>query len=126
MAQIEHDVFLETSRQLPFVDGRHRMIHPSPVMTNHRTSVVLSGVLGLLCCFSLVACGGSQKKPEHQDDKLVPEETQERSRDQYGQQQMRMDELGMTTSEQSGARHENATRPVESEKYGKKKEKKRR
>lgn len=90
-------------------------------MAHRRTLVVFS----LVVFAAFVACGGSQKKPEHQDDKLVPEETQERSRDRYGQQQMRMDELGMSTSEQSGARHENATRPVESEKYGKKKDKKR-
>jgi hypothetical protein len=88
-------------------------------MTRHRFVLVF---LGSLATFS---CGGSQKKAEHHEDTLVPEETQERSRDQYGQQQMRMDELGMSTSEQAGTRHENATRPVESEKYGKNKDKKR-
>lgn len=82
-------------------------------------------VLAFLGSIALFACGGAQKKPEHHDDTLVPEETQERSRDQYGQQQMRMDELSMTPAEQAGARHENATRPVESEKYGKDKDKKR-
>lgn len=122
---MEHEALIASSWQFPFVDWRRRMIHPSAVMTLRRTSVVLSGAVGLLCCLSLFACGGSQKKPDHQDEKLVPEETQERSRDQYGQQQMRMDELGSTTSEQAAARHENATRPVESEKYGRKKDKKR-
>jgi outer membrane biogenesis lipoprotein LolB len=85
-------------------------------MTRHRF------VLAFLGSSFLFACGGAQKKPEHQhDDTLVPEETQERSRNQYGQQQMRMDELSMTPAEQAAARHDNATRPVESEKYGKEK-----
>lgn len=79
-------------------------------------------VLAFLGSLILFSCGGAQKKSEHSHrDTLVPEETQERSRNQYGQQQMRMDELSMTPAEQAAARHENAKRPVESEKYGKEK-----
>lgn len=96
------------------------MIHALLMMTLRQIAPAF------LCSFVFIACSGSQKNPEPKDDTLVPEETQERSRDRYGQQQMRMDELGSTTSEQAGVRHDNATRPVESEKYGKDKDKKRR
>lgn len=102
-----------------FVDCSRWMIHALLMMTFRQTALVFS------CALVFIACGGSQKKVERNDDTLVPEETQERSRDQYGKQQMRMDELGSTTSEQAATRHENATRPVKSEKYGRDKDKKR-
>lgn len=81
----------------------------------------------VLFCGSLllVACGGSQKGADHQDDKLVPEETQQRAGELQGRQDMMHDELGMTPADQAAQRHDNATRPVENPKYGRDKKKER-
>jgi hypothetical protein len=54
-------------------------------------------------------CASGKREP------LVPDETQQRSEDRYGQQSQMMNSLNQTPSEQAGARHENGTRPVERE-----------
>jgi len=64
----------------------------------------------LLSLFALVigACArGGQREP------LVPDETQRRSEERYGQQSQMMNSLNQTSAEQAAARHESATRPVE-------------
>ncbi len=43
----------------------------------------------------------------------VPEKTQKASEERYGEQQMSMQGLNETSSEQAAARHENSTLPVE-------------
>lgn len=60
--------------------------------------------LVLLAC----ACASGQKR-----DKIVPDENQRRSEEMYGQQAQTMNSLNQTPAEQAGARHENATRPIE-------------
>lgn len=73
-------------------------------------------LFSLLLCGGGVACASGHKKPQSSDrEKLVPEETQQRSKENYGRQGMSMDSLNMTPSEQAGMQHENATRPVERE-----------
>ena len=64
----------------------------------------------LACLLFLPACAGEGKR-----EPLVPEETQERSEELYGQQAQTMGSLNQTPAEQAGARHEAATRPVEPE-----------
>ncbi len=88
------------------------MIQPLTVMASRPPLVLFCGAL------LVASCGGSRKPPEHQDEKLVPEETQQRSGELQGRQDMMHDELGMTPSEQAGQRHHDATRPVENPKYG--------
>jgi len=43
----------------------------------------------------------------------VPKENQKTAHERYGEQQQMMNGLSQTPSEQAGARHENATVPVE-------------
>lgn len=74
----------------------------------------------ILISLFLVACGGSKKAPKSGDDeKLVPEETQERSRELDGKQRQSMQDLSLTPAEQAAAQHEAATKPVDNPKYGK-------
>jgi hypothetical protein len=57
--------------------------------------------------FLVSACASGPKR-----DPVVPDETQRRSEEMYGQQGQTMNSLNQTPSEQAGARHENATRPA--------------
>jgi len=67
----------------------------------------------LLSLFAAAAAacaqGGAKREP------LVPDETQRRSEERYGQQSQMMNSLNQTSAEQAATRHENATRPVERE-----------
>ncbi len=82
-------------------------------------------VLVLVFAFSVgagAACTSQKKRPSGAErEKLISDETQQSSKQNYGQQQMGMDSLNMTPSEQAGMRHENATQPIEREGREKKK-----
>jgi len=66
--------------------------------------------LFLACLLLVSGCAGERKK-----EPLVPQETQDRSEELYGQQSQSMGSLNQTPAEQAAARHDNATRPVERE-----------
>lgn len=59
---------------------------------------------------SVVACAGGRSR-----EPIVPNETQRKSEERYGQQAQMMNSLNQTPAEQAAAAHENATRPVERE-----------
>lgn len=67
-------------------------------------AVVLAAVLTAL------SCAGSKKgSPSARDaDTLVPQETQRRAEQNYGEQEAFMNDLNMSTSEQAGAAHDRA------------------
>lgn len=58
------------------------------------------------------ACAGSQKDTKNSDETFVPQETQKRSEKNYGQQQMMMEDLSMSTSERAGQRHDQRVRDM--------------
>lgn len=58
--------------------------------------------------FLLSGCAAERKR-----EPIVPDETQRKSENLYGQQSQMMNSLNQTPAEQAAARHENATRPVE-------------
>jgi len=67
-------------------------------------------LFALVLALSVAACASDRKRQP-----LVPDETQRRSEERYGQQAQMMNSLNQTSSEQAAARHEAATRPVERE-----------
>ena len=69
-------------------------------------AAVLATAVGLL------ACGGSNKNAKSGDDTVVPQSTQERSEQNYGQQQGMMEDLNATSADQAAARHDAAVRDV--------------
>ncbi len=74
-----------------------------------RTRLLCAMVLAL--GFIVSGCVSSQAKREAEREKLVPEKTQEKSQQMQGQQELYMDQMGSTSSEQAGARHDNAVLP---------------
>lgn len=74
-------------------------------MTKLGIAVVL--LLGVALTSAAGCASGHKREP------LVPDETQRRSEERYGQQSQMMNSLNQTSAEQAATRHENATRPVE-------------
>lgn len=72
--------------------------------------VVLCAVTGALLLAT--ACAGDKKNAKSSDDTFVPQETQSRSEKNYGQQQMMMEDLNMSTSERAGQRHDQRVRDM--------------
>ncbi len=74
---------------------------------SHRPLVQLLILASLL----VVACAG-----QNQDDKMVPEDAQQRSKERYGKQKMYMNSLNQTPAEQAGSIHRDSIQPVENSK----------
>lgn len=66
--------------------------------------VLVAGLVSLL----LAGCAGERRR-----EPIVPDETQRRSEELYGQQAQMAGSLNQTSAEQAAARHEAATKPVE-------------
>jgi len=72
-----------------------------------RSSAQLLALLVLLAFCALASSGCANQKY------IVPEKTQKKSQELYGQQQDSMQSLNQTGAEQAATAHENAVRPVE-------------
>lgn len=81
-------------------------MHDSPFFTRFP----LFGVIALVGA-SHLACASKQKGGDRSEDTLVPESTQQESRELQGQQESMMD-YNASTADQAAERHENRTRPV--------------
>jgi|GEM_PF-4509786 len=79
----------------------------SSLFTSQRPNLVLMlafvGAVGI----GPLGCGGRSGKA------IVPEENQRESEERYGEQEMSMDALGQTSSEQATVRHQRDTEPVD-------------
>lgn len=62
----------------------------------------------LLSSLVLFACAG-----QSQNEKMVPEDAQQRSKERYGKQKMYMNSLNQTPAEQAGSIHRDSVQPVE-------------
>lgn len=89
-----------------------------PVSLSKSAARVLGVLFAALSFAVLVACAGTKKKDDGHE-KLVPEETQQKSGELSGRQQM-MGDFNASPADQAAARHEDRTRPVEREKPEKK------
>ena len=62
------------------------------------------------CVFFCYGCAAQNK-----DEKMVPEDAQQRSKERYGKQKMYMNSLNQTPAEQAGSIHRDSVEPVEKE-----------
>ncbi len=60
------------------------------------------------CAFSCYGCAAQNK-----NEKMVPEDAQQRSRERYGKQEMYMNSLNQTPAEQAGSVHRDSVQSVE-------------
>lgn len=79
---------------------------------SHPKLGALPGCTLILLSLVSFGCASHQKgSPDHRE-KIVPDETQRESEQMSGRQQMFMNDLSLTPSEQAGVRHEQAVQSV--------------